>query len=629
MKNQRLITRFTAAALLLLAAPGLAAAGLADDHLLRFRQDNPDLVVQLGASPSQAGYLFSRVRDQLIASRGLDPLARPVDLPLMEIKSGMTLDTYLDARLARMIRDTLRIRLSEIRTTIDAYRLGYRLGQPVLGLKSAQQAGDALDLTLSFRFHKVEIDVDNILVSNQSPGVKITRQADDEGRIHVSGADKMTFVDDIYLRLRPEDGQPILAIETAETEPSVVSGEIGIRVHRSADGVIRLSHRSNAFDFFEGASSAPYADKIRVSIGSSSKVGGLDAIEIGRSELRMQFDVAAFAAKKRAFLSDVVGSHLAEAIRGLDLTDKLVDEFSRLSLQSTDLRPVGQAIAKKTGDSRFASLGLRSELNTVGVLGAENPDRQQIHLSSNHSLLWLDNAFTPADTLPFPLTSPLNHGLSLSTITEEIRSGRADLVVSLGQDYLNHSVHVATRGHLELPNDPTTRSDDIISNGRKGVFLMLDGPEQQGRLVVDIMVKPRFFQAVGLAVATFRTKLYFPLVIVPELKVEEVAGVPNLVVRVADIDLSEETLRRGIDGVASNLNRGISRKLVLKKVRKILSPMIGRTIQTLPLQGLEGVSPESVIRLESDHLGRLNLMLRYDSRELPRVMEAIVSRKRI
>ena len=113
-------------------------------------------------------------------------------------------------------------------------------------------------------------------------------------------------------------------------------------------------------------------------------------------------------------------------------------------------------------------------------------------------------------------------------------------------------------------------------------------------------------------------------------------NIPNLIIKIKDIDMTEETLRNGLYGVTSNLNNGINRKLVIKKIKQQLFPLIGSTLRSIPITHLEGLDLNSVSSLSSDKMGRLNLKinLRKGTEEgrnlaelLPKTLKKLLNKK--
>ena len=582
----------------------LSTQAYADNSVIRFRQDNPDLVFQMKFNEENRNYVIDQLRESIKQTQGIDIFDHNFENPeVPKITNEILLEEYIDKKLARLIRDTINFKLKEITTSFDIYNLSYKTGRPVFQFKSKSESENNIDLTLSFKFHHLEVDVESVYINNHSPGVQVTPDVNDPRRKLVTGKQNMTLIDDIYLKLESMDDKPLILIETAQNEPAIISGEIKIRLSKVDNKVLGFEYVGHNFEIFNSQDAETLKDKIKIYLGNDSKIGGVDAIEFGRSEIKLNNNISDLINKKRAFIVNLVAGPIVGAVKGQKVTDLIRKNINSIKVNGTKTFDIN------TGEKN-GKISLTSEINTVGIIDNDNSETQQIHLSTNNSVSWLNNAFRPAEVMPFPFSDARNHERSLSLITEEIRNGKTDIILSLGQDYINNLVHTIIKGKINLPNDPTTKNDDIITNGNKGVFLILDNKdENQGKIVVDIMVKPRFFQSIGLAIATFRTKLYFPLILVPELTVEMKNNIPTLVIKIKDIDMSEETLRNGLYGVASNLNKGISRKLVLKKIRTILSKLLNSKVAELPISQLEGINLGNVSSVESDGIGRLNIKL--------------------
>lgn len=608
----------------------LCFSAFSADNFLKFRSDNPDLVFQMKAGEKNRQYIFNQVRESFKLFYDIDFLNEEIDLPLIELNEGLVLEDYLDKRLATILKKSLRFSLSQVSTKLDVYKLNYKLGQPIFKLKSSVEADKHIDVVLEFSFRSVDIDVENILVTNSSPGVTLSAQSENHGKIRVTGKEHMTLIDDIFLKLVSPNDKPMVSIESGVNDPSVASGDMRIRIHKDISDSLSLEYLGHDLEFFEGKDASVLADKIKIFLGEGSKIGGIDGIEFGRRELKFKTDVKDIINKKRIFIANMIKNPVAEAIKTAEITQIIADEVNGVKLNGS------LTFAFKKND-KLTGMQIKTAVNTVGFINPESDDNQQIHFSINNSVSWLNNLFQEPEKLPFPFSNPDNHQRSLDLITNDINSGLSDVIISLGQDHINHMVLNITKGIIPIPNDPATKKDDIIKSGKKGIFLILDDKHApQGKIVLDILIKPNFFQSLGLAIATFRTKFYFPLVISPEIFLEMKNNMPTLVFKVKDIDMTEETLRRGLFGVSTNLNRGINRKLVINKIKKQLAPFIGSTIYELPLSQFEGLNLGRVLALKSDGLGRLNLQLKLeevdeDTRKiatsLPKIIHRLVDNK--
>ena len=603
----------------------------ASDSLLKFRQDNPDVIFQMKLNESNRNKLVNIARQSILENQKIDIFNHTLDYSApVDLGNQLSLEEFLDKKVAKMIRDSLNFSFKQVSSSLDIYNLSYKLGQPVFNLNSSSNNEDFIDLDLSFVFRKLEIGIEKLYINNHSPGVKISRDSANPSKLRVEGKESMTLIDDIYIKIQNPESGPLVSIETDIDEPSIISGKIHLRINKFDDGSMGLEYVDHNFELFDSNDAEIIADKIKITLGQGSRIAGLDAVEIGRSEIKMKANLSDLINKKKAFIANLISDPIIEQIETADFTNQMRNKVNGVKINGTILRPLGnKGISKE--------IEMATMINTVGILDNHDSELQQFHLSTTNTLHWLNNAFLEQEVLPFPLSKSENHQKSLDLIKSQIQKGEADLILSLGQDYINHLIYNITKGQLELPNDPSTKKDDIIHNGKKGVFLILeDNLAPQGKVAIDIMIKPNFFQKVGLAITTFKSKLYFPLIITPMITTEMIDGVPSLVIKVSDIDMSEETLRQGLYGIATNLDKGISRKFVIKQIKKQLAPFIGSKIKTIPLKPLQGLNIGAISSLESDKMGRLNfkISLREDNaesakflKELPNLMKKITAKR--
>ena len=608
----------------------LSLAAFGSDNLLKFRGDNPDLVLQMKVDENNRQYLFNQIRESIKLFYNIDLLNERVNLPLIELSEGLVLEDYLDRRLAAILKKTLRFSLNQVSTKLDVYNLNYKLGQPVFKLKSSLVEDNQIDVVVDFKFPSLDINVENILISNSSPGVQLSAQNENNGKIRVAGKEHMTLIDDIYLKLVGQKDKPILNIESDENGPSVASGSIKIRIYKNEDNSLQLEYLGHDFSFFESQDAEVLAHKIKFFLGEDSKIAGLDGIEFGRKELKFNTDVKDLINKKRVFIMNMIKGPIAEELKSSSISTIIAEEVNKVRINGS----INFAIKS---NQKLNGMAIKTEINSVGFINADQEESQQLHLSTNNSVSWLNNLFLEPEVLPFPFSKPELHQKSLDQITTDINLGKSDIILSLAQDYINHMILNITKGIIPIPNDPSTKKDDLIKSGKKGVFYILDDNSgSQGKIVMDILIKPNFFQSLGMAIATFRSRIYFPLIIIPEVTIEMKGNTPHLVFKVKDIDMTEETLRQGIHGVGTNLNKGINRKLVIKKIKKQLNPFIGSIIHTLALTQLEGLNIGKITSLASDGMGRLNLNIHLNegdedarkiANEIPKLIHKVVSRK--
>ncbi len=608
----------------------LSLTAFGSDNLLKFRGDNPDLVLQMKVDEKNRQYLFNQIRESIKLFYNIDLLDERVNLPLIELSEGLILEDYLDRRLAAILKKSLRFSLNQVSTKLDVYNLNYKLGQPVFKLRSSLVEDNQIDVVIDFKFPSLDINVENILISNSSPGVQLSAQYENNGKIRVIGKEHMTLIDDIYLKLVGQKDKPILNIESDENGPSVASGSIKIRIYKNEDNSLQLEYLGHDLSFFESQDAEVLAHKIKLFLGDGSKIAGLDAIEFGRKELKFNTDVKDLIYKNRVFIMNMIKGPIAEELKSSTISAIIAEEVNKVKIDGS----INFAIKN---NQKLNGMAIKTEINSVGFINADQEESQQLHLSTNNSVSWLNNLFLEPEVLPFPFSKTELHQKSLDQITTDINLGKSDIILSLAQDYINHMILNITKGIIPLPNDPSTKKDDLIKSGKKGVFYILDDNSgSQGKIVMDILIKPNFFKSLGMAIATFRSRLYFPLIIIPEVSIEMKGNTPQMVFKVKDIDMTEETLRKGLHGVGTNLNKGINRKLVIKKIKQQLNPFIGSIIHTLALTQLEGLNIGKITSLASDGMGRLNLNINLNevdddarkiANEIPKLIHKVVSRK--
>ena len=592
--------RFWLIPLLMLAPLGIRA----EDRVVRLRGGSPDVLVRAAVGTDQLDQAFDLSREILRQWKGKDPLQGPLHLrPLAPIESGISLEDYMDRKLVQVIRDSIGFSLKQISTSLEIYKMSYRAGAPRLFLKSSAQHGQELSLTLGFEIRSLDVDVEHLQVSHHSPGVNV-HPTDDEGRVRVEGQEHMTLIDDIYVRLESPDELPLISIQSGAGSAPVVRGEVTVNVSEGAGGSLKLAFGGHQIEFFGGGQSASMGEGLVVNLGTKSRIGGLDAIEFGKAEFRFKNDISGLVQAKKTMLIDLLAAQVAEALNGPRIETAL-----RTAIDSVEIG--GSHYLRFARPGPFLELALESRLHSIGVVEADS-SRPQLHVGSDQNLVWLNNAFLVPDALPFPVTDADHFAAGETEITRLIRDGEADAVVGLGQDFINEAIFTATRGQITLPQNPDSKVDDWVHIGRSGVFLMLDrSEEKQGRVVIDLEVKPGFFPSMALALTTLKRKLRFPVVIHPEWSIIETAEGPELSLKIRDFDLSDETLRNGIDGVPSNLNKGINRKWLINKIRKVLAPSVGQEIKRIPLHMLQGIDLGKML-LESDGMGRLVLKMKFE-----------------
>jgi hypothetical protein len=275
-------------------------------------------------------------------------------------------------------------------------------------------------------------------------------------------------------------------------------------------------------------------------------------------------------------------------------------------------------------------LGFQTQVNEIGII---NPDRalfdDQLRVGVDIDLYKLgqeDKEFNP----PYAKVVKKNLQKSNELLHSQIASDRNTLIISLDQDFINKGMSIFLKDNEKELLEGNVPS--YMHFGQHGGFVIFDNDEQ-GKLVLDLLAREKFFKRMLMAIGTGRSKYFFPGVLIPEFSIVNKNKIPHLVVKIKDVDITDDTLMNGAYGLASNLDRGWLKKLVTKYVRDEFKASIGSVLQELPLPMLEGLNISDVLEIKSDGYGRLNIMMdlspaspegRKFTYQLPKVISSIV-----
>ena len=126
---------------------------MANNALIKFRHDNPDMVFQMRFNEDNRNFVIDQARQAIKVTQGIDIFDNTIEYPeFPSVTTDITLEDYLDKHMARLVRDSINFKLKQITTTVDIYKLSYKVGQPVFTFKSQSTTEDSIDLTLAFTF---------------------------------------------------------------------------------------------------------------------------------------------------------------------------------------------------------------------------------------------------------------------------------------------------------------------------------------------------------------------------------------------------------------------------------------------------------------------------------------------
>lgn len=198
------------------------------------------------------------------------------------------------------------------------------------------------------------------------------------------------------------------------------------------------------------------------------------------------------------------------------------------------------------------------------------------------------------------------HEKSLTNMKDLMDVGDANLVASVSEDYLNKLL--VTTYDAGLWKDALVQAGVELGPGK--VTLRMDKKGDSGTLYMDVAYRPNTMERVVLGT----NLIQFPLVLDVSLRIEEQDEEPVVIVRLNEVDLSDDLLLNGRPQLGYVSNIGAIPRLrgkVLKTIREKVSNLKARDIVSLKYPELKGLGLENVDFL-SDGNGRMNAMMRLE-----------------
>jgi hypothetical protein len=580
--------------------------------ILTLKEETPEILIQMNSNQYAKNMLLNTVRATVADLQGYDFFDRTMHLPkFTPFLHDKGIADYITGELGSMIAEVLALPLKGATTTVDVYNFHYKIYRPRLSLVINHQNQEHLDLNLKVQVSKLEIDVDAVYVNNNSPGVEVIRsyEVKDNERVKKSriiNPQLRTILDDVYLKIQPQKDKKLLVIDSSKSDiegsssdankmMSVLSANVKVRVYAENDGTVKLKFMGFDVNLFGSKTGEEFAEHIHLSIGESSKIGGFESIEIGDGDNQLQSHQMFSAIEKRKVeISRMLAQPIIDQVFSDNIRKTIEERINAMVLNPNvikELPSVGMSL--KVGASQF---------------GVINPDIKkfddQIRVAFYAKLKKLEG-HTPFIATYTPFTNE-DYNKSLDIIFDEIASDRHSFIISLSQELINNGLAAYVKGKEETllkGNAP-----EYAKIGKKGIFVIFDD-KNQGKIVMDFFAKDKFLTRTLTGVITGRQKFFFPIIMTPEISFKIKNEIPTLLVKIKDVDISDQTLENGMYGVPSNLGKGRFKKMVKNMVRDSLKDLVNSTQAEIPLPQLKGLNINDVFEIKSDGHGRLNLML--------------------
>lgn len=199
-----------------------------------------------------------------------------------------------------------------------------------------------------------------------------------------------------------------------------------------------------------------------------------------------------------------------------------------------------------------------------------------------------------------------SHAKSIQVMNDLMANGNANIVASISEDYLNKLlVTTYDAGFWKIALDEAG-----VELGPNKVIMRLNKLGNSGTLIMDMVYKPTKLEKFMTGSKVIR----FPLVLEVAVRIEKHDGEPVVIVRLEDVDTTDQTLIHGRpdEGVVSNVKDVPRFKgKIAKAIRNRVIGLKDKDIIELRYPEFKGLGLEKVDFM-SDGEGRMNATMRLE-----------------
>lgn len=218
------------------------------------------------------------------------------------------------------------------------------------------------------------------------------------------------------------------------------------------------------------------------------------------------------------------------------------------------------------------------------------------------------SCFDSAPVNPRADRSNRNYAASLTEIYRLLEQNQANIVVSVGEPFINQALTAAVKAGLFA----AAFADGEISLAEGGVMMTID---KEGDVFHGYIHLTN--QITGMRrTMTGRSSITFPVKLGLRLKLEQKNDIPHLAIEVVEASAPKELLLKGAPevGMASNIATVPRfRSKVIKEVQDSIKAFQGTTLIELPMPFLKSTFFERT-QFKSDGLGRANALFKVEEK---------------
>lgn len=202
------------------------------------------------------------------------------------------------------------------------------------------------------------------------------------------------------------------------------------------------------------------------------------------------------------------------------------------------------------------------------------------------------------------LTSKL-HKESILVMKDLMDSGEANIVASISEDYVNKLLVTTYDAGLWKQ----ALDEAGVALGPNKVIVRLNKRGDSGTLIMDVVYKPTKIEKL----LTGSKEIRIPLVLEVAIRIEKHDNEPVVIIRLNDVDTSDETLINGRpeEGIVSTVKNARFKGKIAKAIRTRLASLRAKDIIELRYPEFQGIGLDKVDFL-SDGNGRMNAIMRLE-----------------
>lgn len=527
---------------------------------------SPDILVDSKLDYNWSGLLINKFR-LLMHNYGVqDPFKARFSETIVITEAS--LGEYLPDDALPLINDlgnVIGLRLTNAQTKVHMHGFGYEVKDFRTNLKSAQELPDGLIISTDFSASEISLSAEKLSFSLMIPTA------------NNRSASPIIEIDIIKPRIRGREDRLINLFTKIKIQDQKNFYQLQLQdanFNEMADSLLKYP------DDIEFNYERIIVPKVEIKIGSKSFEFSPDKIE---KLLR----------RKHSAIKGILLAQAANALKN-QTSKSTATVFGKFKLGkeywlSSDL------IKSQMEISRFK--------NTMGENHIEVQIPGDFCTTKNFEKLkekCLDNKITK--TSQTRLNQKL-HQASVAVMKGLMDRGDADLVASISEDYLNKLLVTTYDAGLWK----SALDEAGVELGPNKVTMRMDRKGDSGTLIMDVIYKASRFEAFTLGAKEIR----FPLVLNISVRIEKHNDEPVAIVRLNDVDLTDDTLINGkpeFNIVSSIGSIPRFKGKVVNTIKEKLSSLTNKDIVELRYPEFKDLGLEKVDFL-SDGNGRMNAML--------------------